>query len=209
MGAGDRDIELVAFDLDGTLLRGVTVCEAIARQLGRGERMEELEQVHTTEEILQSREEMASWYEPYSVAELATPLPEMDLAPGTREAFDRLADHDVTTAIVSLTWEFAVEYFAEELGADHYVGTTLHPDGDITHVLPADKPTWIRGLTERQEIEMEQVASVGDTANDAHMLAATGRAYFVGSDLPDGLESVRHRPDADISELVEDLLGGP
>ena len=33
-------IRLAAFDLDGTLLRGETVCEAIARPLGRLERMQ-------------------------------------------------------------------------------------------------------------------------------------------------------------------------
>ncbi len=35
-------IKLVAFDLDGTLLRGSTVCQVLAGALGRAERMNEL-----------------------------------------------------------------------------------------------------------------------------------------------------------------------
>lgn len=43
---GDRDgFRLVAFDLDGTLLRGDTVCEALARRMGHFERMRELEAI--------------------------------------------------------------------------------------------------------------------------------------------------------------------
>lgn len=206
MGTGDPPIELAAFDLDGTLLRGDTVCEAISRQLGRYERMRELEQVSTRAELLDSREEMAGWYEPYSITELSEPFPEMDLAPGARTAFELLRDRGVTTAIVSLTWDFAVQHFAEELGADHSVGTTLHPDGDITHFLPEDKPVWVRELAQEVGVAMDQVVSVGDTSSDAHMLEATGHAYFVGSEFPENLDGVLHVPDADFYELVEDVL---
>jgi hypothetical protein len=37
--------KLAAFDLDGTLLRGVTVCGALTRPLGRLDQMQEFEQL--------------------------------------------------------------------------------------------------------------------------------------------------------------------
>lgn len=206
MGTADTSIELAAFDLDGTLLRGDTVCEGIARYLGTLERMRELERVSAREELLASREEMAGWYEPYTFAELSEPLVELELAPGAREAFELFRDHGVTTAIVSLTWDFAVEHFATELGADHYVGTTLHPDGDVTHFLPEDKPVWVRELADDLGIDMERVLSVGDTGSDAHMLDATGHAVFVGDRLPDGLDDVRHVPDANLHQVAAAVL---
>lgn len=209
MGTADTGVELAALDLDGTLLRGDTVCEGIARHLGKLERMRELEQVTTVEELLASREEMVEWYEPHPVTELAEPLTELELAPGARKAFELFRDHCVTTAIVSLTWDFAVEHFAAELGADHYVGTTLHADGDITHFLPEDKPAWVRELADDLGIDMEQVVSVGDTGSDAHMLEATGHAVFVGDRLPDGLDGVRHVPDANLHQVAMDLLDAP
>ena len=43
--ASESRIRLVAFDLDGTLTRGDTVCEAIARGMGHVDRMRELEAI--------------------------------------------------------------------------------------------------------------------------------------------------------------------
>lgn len=209
MGTADAGVELAALDLDGTLLRGDTVCEGIARHLGKLERMRELEQVSTTAELLASREEMGGWYQPYSVAELSGPLAGLELAPGAREALELFRDRGVTTAIVSLTWDFAVEYFADELGADYHVGTVLGPDGDVTHFLPEDKPVWVRELAEDLEVGMEKVISFGDTASDAQMLNATGHGVFVGDSLPDGLDGVRHVPEADLHEVAIDLLDAP
>lgn len=207
MDIRDGSVELAALDLDGTLLRGDTVCEAIARKLGRLGRMRELERASTTEEIRRSREEMARWYDPYSPEDLSEPLPDMDLAPGAREAFRTFREHGVETAIVSLTWEFAVEWFAEELGADRYVGTALGPRGDIDHFLPEDKPTWIRDVAEELGTPMDRVVSVGDGAGDAHMLNATGEAFLVGDRRPDGLDGVEHVPGADLQELAARVLG--
>jgi len=55
-------IRLVAFDLDGTLIRADTCCEALARPLGRLERMREFERRTTVEDIAAARVEMAGWY---------------------------------------------------------------------------------------------------------------------------------------------------
>lgn len=199
-------VELAALDLDGTLLRGDTVCEAIARRLGRLERMRELERASTTEEIRQIREEMAEWYGPHTVDELSEPLADMELAPGAREAFDLFRERGVETAIVSITWEFAVEHFAEELGADHYVGTRLPRDGEIGHFWPEDKPVWVCDLAEELGTGMERVVSVGDSGGDAHMLRETGEAFFVGSTLPEDLDGVCHLPDADIADVARRTL---
>ena len=42
-------LRLAAFDLDGTLLRGQTACEAISKGIGRIERMRELERLESTD----------------------------------------------------------------------------------------------------------------------------------------------------------------
>ena len=42
---------IVVFDLDGTLLRGETVCEMLARPLGRIDQMQEFEQLKCEAEI--------------------------------------------------------------------------------------------------------------------------------------------------------------
>lgn len=54
-----RRVRLVAFDLDGTLLRGDTVCEAMARQLGCSSQMKVFERLTARECISAAREDMA------------------------------------------------------------------------------------------------------------------------------------------------------
>ncbi len=54
-------VALVVFDLDGTVLRGDTVCEAIAAHIGRLPRMRELERLPWSA-VYSARAEMESWY---------------------------------------------------------------------------------------------------------------------------------------------------
>src|ERR1051326_7876529 len=56
---------LVAFDVDGTLLRDETVCECIGRHLGKREEMTLIEQAKTLEEVAAARRQMLTWYLPH------------------------------------------------------------------------------------------------------------------------------------------------
>ena len=111
-------MRFAAFDLDGTLLRGDTVLEAIARPLGRLDRTREFERLTQRADIKMAREEVATWYEGHGFSELRSYLETMNLAPGAHSAFRLLKRYDIKTAIVSITWEFAVEWFAQKLGAE-------------------------------------------------------------------------------------------
>ncbi|MFQ5873863.1 MAG: HAD family hydrolase [Dehalococcoidia bacterium] len=202
-----RRIGLGGFDLDGTLLRGDSVCEAIARQLGRLERMRELERARTLEEIKAGREEMRDWYSSVTVSKLCSYLMSLQLAPGVQAGFSLLKQHGVKIAIVSITWEFAVEWFAGRLGADYYVGTGPSPNGDISHFWPHDKPRWLAELTQQLGLGLNEVVAVGDSSSDLDMLRVVGHPFFVGRDKPEGLEHVSHHPDGNIHEVAQQIVG--
>ena len=58
---------LIVFDVDGTLLRGKTICELIAERIGKSERMAWLERNDASaygdaDSLISAREEMANWY---------------------------------------------------------------------------------------------------------------------------------------------------
>ena len=108
MHALDRG--LVVFDLDGTLLRGLTVCEVLADFLGKLPRMRELEARIAQGDIAAARTEMARWYHGISLHELLRPVQSVPLAPGAREGVARLQAHGVEVALASITWEFAVAW---------------------------------------------------------------------------------------------------
>jgi HAD superfamily phosphoserine phosphatase-like hydrolase len=201
-------VRLAAFDLDGTLLRGDTVCVALARRLGRLAEMEAFERLTDQDAIGAARAEMARWYAACAGGEVRSYLDDLRLAPGAQEAFATLRRHGVATAIVSITWDFAVAHVAALLGADHFVGTRID-GGEIVHFWPEDKARWLLGLAADRGVAMDQVAAVGDSWGDVPMLRAVGRPYFVGASVPPGLGHAVHVPDGDVRRIAERILAPP
>ena len=199
-------VRLVVFDLEGTLLRGHTVCEAIAEGLGRLPRMRELEALPWAQ-WFSARAEMASWYAGHSESHLLAGLTRLTFAPGVHEAVAWLHARGITTAICSLTWRFAVAEVAKGLGIPWYVGTDLSPEGHITHFLPEDKPVWTLALARRLGVEARCVAAVGDSAGDIPLLQAVPVGVFVGATVPPPLAGkVVHLPGADIRDVARRLV---
>ena len=202
-------MRIAAFDLDGTLLRGQTACEAIAEGIGRIERMRELEHLGSNqiEEIVAAREEMAEWYSGFTFSDLCEYLTAIPVAPGVEEGFALLRDHGFRIAIISLTWEFAVEWFANKLGADHSVGQGLSSDGLITHFWPQDKALWLTGLADKLDVDMKDVAAVGDSRGDIPMLLSVGHRYWVGQSTPPQLDrKVVHEPTGDMRLVAHRIV---
>jgi len=202
-------IRLVAFDLDGTLIRDRSCVQAIAHTIGRDEECAEFERLEMRDEInvRAAREAMAVWYRDYSSEELVAGLKQLTLAPGAEEAFALLRRRGVTIAIISITWSFAVEWFARRLGADHAHGTRLTPTG-IEHVWPAEKGAWLSALTDQLRLTPRQVAAVGDSSGDRELLEAASTRFFVGLDPPD-LDGLVHVPDANLMTIADRILSIP
>jgi phosphoserine phosphatase len=112
----------------------------------------------------------------------------------------------IQVALVSITWQFAVEWLAAELGADWAVGTQWCDDDEIVHFWSADKATWLARRAAELYLHPAQVAAVGDSAGDLPMLEYAGTSYFVGRDPTNLPAHVKHWPAADLSDLVRDLL---
>ena len=199
-------IKLVAFDVDGTLLRGLTICECIAAGIGKQKEMQAFEQLTSTVEIAAARTKMVSWYRSHDRATLLQHVQTAALAAGAHEGVANLKRAGVQVALVSITWQFAVEWLAIELGADWAVGTQWCADDEIVHFWPADKATWLAGRAIELGLHPAEIAAVGDSAGDLPMLKYAGVGYFVGRDPADLPSHVKHWPAADISDIVRDLL---
>jgi len=139
--------------------------------------------------------------------ELARHLASAQLAPGSVEAFKRLRRERIVTAIVSIGWSFAVEWFARFFGADHYIGTQLAPDGSVSHFWPQDKGRWLLALARDLGVDRRDTCAVGDSVGDLELLRAAGQAFYVGRVLPEGLQGVHHIPEADLAHVVALMLG--
>jgi len=191
------------FDLDGTLLRGRTLCEVIADGIGQRERMRVLEGADSRDELIAAREEMAAWYRDAGFDTVRSLCFDADLAPGAIEACELLHDCGVELAIASVTLSLGVEAIAELLGIERCLGTTVHVDGRIDHVFGEDKAAWIAHLG----VPFEEVAAVGDSARDVEMLQAVALPIFVGAEPIAGLPSnTVHLPDADLRDVARVIL---
>lgn len=197
---------LVVFDLDGTLIRGRSVCELLAAARGREERMKEIETLTTETALTQARVEMASWYRDVPEQLLVSFLEPAELAPGAIEALTLLRTHGFVCAISSITWAFAVEWFAERLSIDHWQGTRLLAGGSIEHVWPRDKGEWVRELARTLAIPAERVATVGDSWRDLEMFRAGGRAFFVGRNFHEMPEFAIRIDDGDLCAVARTIV---
>jgi phosphoserine phosphatase len=206
MRVAHHRLGLVAFDVDGTILRGPTVCECIAEGIGKLQAMQAFEQLTAKADIARARMEMAEWYRPFDRETLSACVDRATLAPGTREGFAALRRAGLKIALVSITWQFAVERLAHQLGADHAVGTALTASGEVAHFWPDDKVTWTTRYLARAGHPKDAFAAVGDSLSDLPMLLQSRRGYFVGTKPVELPAHVLYWPDADISEIVADLL---
>jgi HAD superfamily phosphoserine phosphatase-like hydrolase len=196
---------LVVFDLDGTLLRGSTICELLAAPLGHLAEMRSFEARRTEPEIAQARVEMARWYRGVSRERLLGFLESAQWAPGVAAGIARLQQAGMEVAIASVTWDFAVNWVARRLNVAHTLGTRIAEDGTIEHTWPRDKADWLRGLTSQIGVQSERTAAVGDSSGDLAMLQAAGLRFFVGLRRPADLTCI-HLPAADIENIAENIL---
>ncbi len=204
-----QNVKLVAFDLDGTLIRGDTVLEVLAANLGKLDRMRELERTTSwadLEAIERARQEVSGWFQGVPMETLLSYLPAAREAPRAAEGIAMLREAGIKTAIVSLTREFAVKWFCTRFGIDYGVGTKLTEKGETLHFWPDDKPVWLAKLSRSLGFTLNQVAAVGDSGGDLAMLKAVGFPYFVGAQLPSEISHAVHMPGADIVLLAEHIL---
>ncbi len=199
-------IKLAIFDVDGTLLRGDTACQTIARGLGKYERMCELEGVEGRDQVAAGRNEMAGWYLEAGKSNVETHLSNLMWAPGAREGIAELHVAGVQIALASMTWSFIVEHIANELSVARIHATELDfRSGSVTHSWIATKADFLRLTASESGIPISEVAAVGDSKGDYDMLRAARLPIYVGNG-PIELNNITHLPDADIRDVSRTIL---
>jgi len=137
---------LVAFDLDGKLIRGRNSLAVIGAALCRPEWEKQMEILYmrgeTPEEM---RSGLIRGWSSLQASFLVSSSTRGGLAPGVDEAFQLLHERHVTTAIVSISWVFIVEWFAKRFGTAYWAAVGFNPEGSVTPLWPEDKG---RGLND-------------------------------------------------------------
>lgn len=211
-------IKLVAFDIDDTLTRGISIWEMIYRLLGTWESVgaKHLERFRRGE-IDYNEFARADAYEfrgnpPRIVAEAASRL---SYAPEMEETFAKLHEKGITTALVSCSIKQFADWLGEKLDVQHVFANPLivGPDGlltgEIKLALPvSEKRRTMLDLREALGLSKNEILAVGDSVLDFTMFEEAGKSCCVAHAPQEVKSAVTHCLPGDSLLGVLDLLEG-
>lgn len=182
-------VRLVAFDLDGTLIPKTSVARHLMAGLGLGREADEMERRYLSGEIDQREAAKLSGrcFAGLSLDAVERRLGRLPVIGGLRETLDALSAAGVPTVIATVTWTFAVRYYAERHGFAAYSGTVMRESqGRLTgrvarYCSERQKRDFVRAFARRRGIAMSDVVAVGDARSDLPLFAAAGFAVALNA----------------------------
>ena len=177
-----RNRRLVAFDMDSTLIQ-VEVIDELAKRCGVGDQVSAITAgamrgEYDFKESLRRRLALLKGLDAGVLENVADALP---LTEGAERLISNLKRLGFKIAIISGGFTYFGERLKQLLGIDYVYANKLEiKDGKLTGrvvgpiVDGARKAELLRRLAEREGISLQQVAAVGDGANDLPMLGLAG-----------------------------------
>jgi len=190
-----REIELICFDVDGTLVKhpaGMVIWEVLNLRYGgsRETNKERYDMYHKGEITYDAwvALDVGGWVEAHATRdEILESVAEFSLVSGARETIDELKRRGYELAIISGTLDIVLEtLFPEHPFTDVYTNKIFFDDeGVLTSwkATPFDghgKPHALEEITNRHGIPLSRSAFVGDGENDVPLLGMPG--LFVAYD---------------------------
>jgi phosphoserine phosphatase len=184
-----RKPKLVSFDLDGTLIRGTTVCTELGRSLGHLDQIRDLESRYARSEI--SNTEVASHdalaYRDRSVSDIERAVLDIPLIKGFAEVVAALKRQGIHVLIVTVTWSFAARAIARKYGLDGFAGAEMgEMNGRLTgqvaaHFEERDKVRFVQEYGRKCGIDLSECVAVGDSRSDIPLFKEVGFAIALNA----------------------------
>ena len=177
-----RNRRLVAFDMDSTLIEAEVIDE-LAIRAGVGEEVAAITEQAMRGEIdfSESFRRRVRLLEGLDESVLADVAGQLRLSEGAEHLVATLRALGYKTAILSGGFTYFGHYLQERLGIDYvYANELAIENGKVTGEVTGDivdgerKATLLREIARRESIDLQQVISVGDGANDLPMLSIAG-----------------------------------
>ncbi|MFQ5710931.1 MAG: HAD-IB family phosphatase [Candidatus Geothermarchaeales archaeon] len=185
-------LKLIAFDLDGTLVRETSSWGKIHEHFGTVESEEKSLQEYTDGRISYEefmRRDIDSWPKPLHIDDISRILMDYELEEGVEETIKKIKRMGLKTALISAGIDLLAEEIARILDIDHFIANGLETGKDgfltgegIMRVDPLKKHEALEKLIHDLGIRLEDVVAVGDTKYDKSFLEKAGVGVAVGFD---------------------------
>jgi phosphoserine phosphatase len=204
---------VIAFDLDGTLLRGTSVSLMLAEWLGRKGEIAELVRAVDAGEIA-SRvipETSASWFAGRHTTDVWRVLEKGPWIVGIADTLQALRASGASVLLATITWRFAAEMLREPHGLAAVSGTEMHAangllSGAVSRYFDEhDKARFVERWCAENGYSMSQVAAVGDSRSDVPLFRRVGLSVALNA-TPAAREAATHVLDTEDLRDVLDLL---
>lgn len=177
-----RNRRLVCFDMDSTLIQ-TEVIDELAELNGVGEQVRAITESAMNGEIdfKESFKKRMALLEGLSEEVLQNVAENLPITKGAHRLMKALKYYGYKTAILSGGFTYFGDYLQKELGIDYVYANELEiKDGKLTGnylgeiVDGAKKAEYLKAITEKEGIHINQTIAVGDGANDLPMLNLAG-----------------------------------
>jgi phosphoserine phosphatase len=177
-----RRKKLIAFDMDGTLVKGETINE-LAKAAGVYDKVRRV-----TKEAMEGRIDFKEALTRRVKLLKGLPLSEIEkvkqrlkIASGAEDLVGELKKAGFVTAIITGGFDLFANHVAETLGIDYVYANKLKVKaGKLTGgfegviLTPQDKLKALREISRREGIRLEECVAIGDGANDVILLEGSG-----------------------------------
>lgn len=172
---------LVAFDLDGTLIRHSTVSLHMARWLGNDD-MPRLERLYAEGKITNAELAVADarFYRNKTRADACSQLSSIPVINGIPETTRSLRQRGFLSIIATITSRFAAELIQKRYDFDAASGCVLHEANGrftgrvATHFDARDKANFVADFAHAHGIHPARVIAVGDSTSDLPLFESAG-----------------------------------
>jgi phosphoserine phosphatase len=207
-GGRQSDWRLVCFDLDGTLIRGTTVCQHLGDFFGYGYLARELAAKHSEGRIgfRELAERDAEFYRGRNIRDVAVALETLPLIGGAQATMSRLRASGIKVLLTTITWSFAARLIAKRLGLDGSTGCTMGEtkEGILSGSLECcfdeyEKRRFVERYCFIEGLPLGNVVAIGDSITDIPLFEVVGYSIALNA-----TEAVGQR--ASCSVETENLL---
>ncbi len=178
------DIELVVFDVDGTLTKHSSVWWRLHEHFGTTLEGKLYYDQYFAGEISydQWAELDVELWKGKALEEVMKVVEATQLAPGAKEVIQALKEHNVRTAILSGGLDVMANDIGRRVGIDYVLTNSLHHEngiltGEVENLVPwGGKADEVHHINEHFGIPLEKTAFVGDGRNDISVFKVVGLA---------------------------------